>query len=209
MRRTFRNARRLYIPMSGGTDSTVAYCILCQVYPEKTFGIHIGDMMPESQRAYLRSLGGTLNVVPPVNTDAIDKDTARWAMVNSMCRTDTAWLIGTRNRTEEVMGNYSLASRIATTQPLLWLWKVQVMELAAYLGVPEDIIASSHKADHSCGRPQEMADIGIELVDFYASCRVHRNSSRLATRLAPTQIQFLDNMYYYNRFKANLPMQVK
>lgn len=117
------------------------------------------------------------------------------------------WLVGTRNRTEEVLGTYSLASRIATYLPLASLWKSEVMQLAQYVGIPDEIIQSSRRADPACGRPQEMADIPFEIVDHFLQVQVgERPVSDL--ELVPTaQREYLCSIYDRNCFKKDLPLR--
>jgi NH3-dependent NAD+ synthetase len=198
-------ARRLYIPMSGGTDSALGFVVLNQVFPSKTVGIHIGDKIHEPERNWFISVGD-MRFVSRIEAGGIDQDTMRWALLNSMCRDDGAWLIGTRNKTEQVMGTYSLASRLATIQPLVGLWKAQVMALAKFVGVPEAVLESSSQADPNCGRPPEMAEIGLDRIDFYARCKYAKKSRCLRQQLSRAEIAYLNTIYHYNRFKAKLPL---
>ena len=88
-------------------------------------------------------------------------EAARWALMLSLSLEVRGWLVGTRNRTEEELGTFSLASRVATFLPLAGLWKSEVMAACAHVGVPGEILESSRRADPSCGRPQEMVDLAV------------------------------------------------
>ena len=117
------------------------------------------------------------------------------------------WLVGSRNRTEEVLGTYSLASRIATYLPLAHLWKSEVMRLARYVGVPDEILQSSRRADPACGRPQEMADIPFEMVDLFLQVMIGEQPvSQLAT-MPLAQREYIQRVYDRNRFKLSLPLR--
>lgn len=62
------------------------------------------------------------------------------------------WLVGTRNRTEAALFNYSMASVIASVQPIVGLWKSDILDLSAYLDVPRVAIDRSCEVDCICGR---------------------------------------------------------
>ena len=81
------------------------------------------------------------------------------------------------------MGSYSVASQLATVQPLVGTWKGDVMQLAQHVGVPADVLASSRASDPKCGRMDDEAAIGLERVDYYAKCRLAGRSDLLAAEL--------------------------
>ncbi len=62
-------------------------------------GVHIGRGLPVTCKAFLEGVGDVETLSPP-GTDGIDRDTARWALMNSKARDEGAWLVGTRNKTE-------------------------------------------------------------------------------------------------------------
>jgi lincosamide nucleotidyltransferase A/C/D/E len=100
-----------------------------------------------------------------------------------------------------------LASRVATYLPLAGLWKSEVMELAAVVGVPVEVLASSRRADPECGRPQEMADIPFETVDGFLQVRVGEWPESDLAGLPAAAIAYLDSVYRRNGFKAGLPLR--
>ena len=51
------------------------------------------------------------------------------------------------------------------------------MAVAEAVGVPSDVITSSRHADPECGRPVEMAAVGLEKVDWYAGGTPAPNSA--------------------------------
>lgn len=65
---------------------------------------------------------------------------------------DQYWVVGTRNRTEDMLLNYSNVSMAASLQPIIHLWKSEILKLSEYLGVPQLAIDKSCETDCICGR---------------------------------------------------------
>jgi NH3-dependent NAD+ synthetase len=122
-------------------------------------------------------------------------------------RTVRGWLAGSRNRTEEVLGNYSLASRLATYLPIVGLWKSEVMELARAVGVPDEILESSKRADPLCGRPPAIAEIPFTEVDLFLQTKIGLRPAGDLESLVPAHRDYLSNLYHRYRFKAELPLR--
>jgi NAD+ synthase len=122
-------------------------------------------------------------------------------------RTVRGWLVGSRNRTEEVLGTYSLASRLATYLPIVGLWKSEVMELAEAVGIPDEILASSTRADPLCGRPTELAEIPFAAVDLFLQAQIGLRQAIDLAALSSAQVEYLSRVYRRNRFKAGLPLR--
>jgi NH3-dependent NAD+ synthetase len=114
-------------------------------------------------------------------------------------------LVGSRNRSEEVFGTYSVASRVVGCLPLAGLWKSEVMDLCHQVGVPPEVIASSRRADPNCGRPQELAEIGLELIDLYLRVQEKELPDAALAALTARQLQYLEHVRTQNRFKRGLP----
>ena len=76
---------------------------------------------------------------------------------------DKYWILGTRNQTEERLFNYSVASTIASVQPLVKLYKSEILDICEWLGVPPLVIKKSCEADCICGREELRAHFGREL----------------------------------------------
>jgi NH3-dependent NAD+ synthetase len=174
IRRTSNAARGFLVPVSGGSDSALCFWLCCQARPGKAVAVHAGTNL--RARAWLEKLGH-VEVVSEPDADTDDKDVARWAMMLSLSRRRGLWLVGTRNRTEESFGTYSMASRLACYLPLAGLWKSEILELCPTVGIPPEVTASSLRADPDCGRSREMAEISVGLIDRFlrvkeASCRL-------------------------------------
>lgn len=76
---------------------------------------------------------------------------------------DQYWVCGTRNRSEHSLFSYSNASMLASLQPLIQLWKSEVLQLSQHLGVPDLAVAKSCETDCICGRERLPASHPKEL----------------------------------------------
>ncbi|HEY9777854.1 MAG TPA: hypothetical protein V6C81_29100 [Planktothrix sp.] len=204
VRRQSKQARHLLVPLSGGTDSALAWYILNQAAPGRCIGVHVGTHL--SGHDWLSSQGGMIYVVPEIEGFE-DKEAMRWAYLAGRARKEDAWLVSTRNWSEDKLGTYSLTSRIATYLPIVGVPKSVVMELCESIGIPADVRASSRRADPDCGRPQELADVPLELIDeflFKKEGILPRGYSYALTR---EHSKYLNGIYKYTRFKEHVPIR--
>ena len=102
---------------------------------------------------------GKIEFVDLPSSPLLEADPFRWAVLQSRALRTEAWLIGTRNKSEDSLGAYSTASTIAVLQPLMSMWKTDVLNLCDYLGVPSKLIAASRVADCECGRAKQQGKI--------------------------------------------------
>jgi len=191
----------LLVPVSGGSDSALCFWVCRQAFPDKTVAVYFGDNL--RCRDWFERLGEVRTLPEPAATD--NREVQRWARSLALALAEKRWLVGTRNRTEDVLGTYSLASRLVTYLPLAGLWKSDVMELCKIIGVPEEVTSSSRKADPDCGRPAELAEIPLELIDTFLKVRVGAMAAEAISALSEQQVRYLDGLYTANRFKHNLP----
>ena len=198
-------AKGLIIPVSGGSDSALCFWLLNQVYPEKTLGVYAGSRENLRCADWFHSNGTIQYVAHPLCENKQEAEIFRWAEFLKIAVIENRWLVGARNKTESVFGTYSHASCVATYLPLARVWKTTVMELCAACGVPQEIIASSSKADPACGRPLELAEIPIEVIDGYLMEKIGGKLLPSVRLPDETQRLYLDGIYDYNRFKAKLP----
>ena len=186
-----KNAEKLLVPVSGGSDSALVLKLCSMAYPDKTLGIYYGHRSALREATYLESLA-PICYAPAFEGDEID----RWAALLKYSRDTGGWIVGSRNRTEEEMGTYSMASRVVGLLPLVRTWKSEVMEFCEGLGIPSSIMESSRRADPDCGRPEELAEIPLETIDTYLQ------GSKLSS---DKQMEYLDSVIKYNSFKKDLP----
>ena len=202
IRSTTSAARGFLIPVSGGSDSALCFWLCCRAQPGKAVAVHAGANLRAHE--WFAKLG-RVDIVSEPDADPEDKDVARWAMMLSLSRRRRLWLVGTRNRTEESFGTYSMASRLAAYLPLAGLWKSEILELCQAVDVPPQVTASSLRADPDCGRPRELAEIPIGLIDRFLRVKEGELPVEELTALKESQVRYLEKIYQANRFKRVLP----
>jgi NH3-dependent NAD+ synthetase len=195
-------AKGLFVPVSGGSDSSLCFWICTQAFPEKTVGVFFGSHL--RGRDWLEARGKVETYPPPDGTSG-EQEIRRWLALLELSVARKGWLVGARNRSEDVFGTYSMASRVVGLLPLAGLWKSEVMQLCAFIGVPDDVLESSRRADPNCGRPAELAEIGLELIDVYLRVREKELPTDAMDRLTPAQVLYLDHVRGQNEFKRALP----
>jgi NAD(P)-dependent dehydrogenase (short-subunit alcohol dehydrogenase family)/NH3-dependent NAD+ synthetase len=198
-------AKKLFVPVSGGTDSALNFAVCSKAYPEKTIGVYVGTKDHLRASDWFESTG-TLVYIDPIAFPG-DAEIARWAQFLELSKSANGWLVGSRNRTEKHTGLYSLASRVATFLPLGNTWKSEVMELCAQIGVPAEVRASSRRADPDCGRSPELAEIPLETIDTFLKVRVGENGEEALQALTPAQVDYLTHVCEQNEFKEHLPTE--
>jgi NH3-dependent NAD+ synthetase len=199
---TARPAQGLVLPVSGGSDSALCFWLCCQALPGRVTAVHAGTSL--RARPWFESCG-RVEVLPPAVGNPEDGEVMRWAMLLALSRQRGHWLVGTRNRTEEALGNYSLASRVATYLPLAGLWKSEVLAACQVVGVPAEVMDSSRRADPDCGRPAQLAEIPVERIDLFLRVKEGELPERELAALADGQRLYLERVYQSNQFKRGLP----
>jgi NH3-dependent NAD+ synthetase len=200
----FASGRGVLVPVSGGSDSALCFWICCQALPKgSAVAAHAGREL--RCHRWFEALGPVRFLPEPPH--GTDPEVDRWAQMLRYARTVRGWLAGSRNRTEEVLGNYSLASRLATYFPIVGLWKSEVMELAQAVGVPDEILESSKRADPLCGRPREIADIPFAEVDLFLQAQIGLRPASDLQALAQDHREYLCRLYHQYRFKGELPLR--
>lgn len=119
------------------------------------------------------------------------------------------WVVGTRNLTEDVLLNYSNASTIASLQPLIHLWKSEILQVSDYLGVPKIAIDKSCETDCICGRMRLPAQ-HIPEVDMLLMARREELAWQYVEEKIPLDLQrqltgFIRAQIDKGKFKKNIP----
>jgi len=207
-------AHKLFVPISGGSDSALSFYLCARAYPDKVTGVFVGSPSKLRARAWFESIAPVLYLKPPRKTKsksgfhadhANHAEISRWAAFLELSNAHNAWLVGSRNHTEEFTGLYSLASRVATFLPLANIWKSEVMTLCDLIGVPAEVTASSRRADPDCGRPQTLAEIPLEMIDTYLKVRNGEEAESALAVLTAEQVEYLSRTIDQNQFKRFLP----
>ncbi len=192
----------LLVPVSGGTDSALVLWLCQKAVPGRVTGVYVGGAVREE---------AWFTAIAPIRKIAIDYDgrnpeVLRWAHFLELSLAIDSVLVGTRNRTEDTLGTFSLASRVATFLPIVGLWKSEVMGMCERIGVPAAVLESSRQADPECGRPQKLAALSFKQIDTFLQQKVTgRSGSRLA--LNDDELAYLESLYIQNLFKQTLPVR--
>ena len=165
------------IGLSGGLDSTVSAYLAAQAYgPENVLGIlmpyktsspsSITDAEEAVKKTGIRSL--KVEITPLVDAffaQVPEVDRVRRGNVMARCRMivlfdqsykEKALVIGTSNKSELMLGYGTWYGDMASSiNPLGDLYKTQERQLAAFLGVPENILEKAASADLWTGQSVE------------------------------------------------------
>jgi NH3-dependent NAD+ synthetase len=196
----------MLVPISGGSDSAFCFWLCNEALPGKVLGIFVGRPFSLRQGDWFGQIGRI--VENEVSSYDINDEITRWAMFQNVTMRGKLALIGTRNKTEDVLGTYSLASRVATILPIVSFWKSEILDLCRQVGVPDEIVSSSLRADPACGRPQELAEIPIEDIDLFLKVKVADLPQSELFKLGSQKIEYLEKIYEYNSFKKDLPVRL-
>ena len=119
------------------------------------------------------------------------------------------WVVGTRNLTENVLYNYSNASMAVSLQPLIFLWKSEILQISEYLGAPQIAITKSCETDCICGR-MRLASNHIRQVDeVLMNCRGELSSKYIEEHIPSVLYKqlrtFINTQLDKNKFKTSIP----
>lgn len=116
------------------------------------------------------------------------------------------WIGGTRNRTEDVMGFYSNISNCVSIQPIVNLWKSEVLSMCEHYNVPDVAIRSSRIADCDCGR-YDLASKYITELDMLLKHELDANYdiSSIDFELRNKLTQFIVEQKGYYGYKKHIP----
>lgn len=88
----------------------------------------------------------------------------RMIMLEQVCSLVGGIIIGTENKTEHLLAYYTIGGdNISGIEPFLDLWKVQIYQLAARLGLPESVLMRKPTAELWDGQTDE-GELGIDYV---------------------------------------------
>jgi NH3-dependent NAD+ synthetase len=187
------------VPLSGGTDSALCFWLYTEALRGRVVGVHIGESL--RGHTWLAQRGEVQQYTLPQTDIGIEE--ARWSLLLSKALKENRILVSSRNKTEQALGTYSQASRVAYHVPLVGTWKNDIIELCKHVGVPQDVIDSSLAADPVCGREEAYAHISPVDVDHYLKYLL--KIERTLPPISQAQIDYLQNLYEKNNFKHKLP----
>jgi NAD+ synthase len=225
----------LLVGLSGGLDSATAVTLAVRaVGPENVIGVLLpyrtsNPASARDARALGRKLGIRLEEVdisPMVDAYfAGGREASRGRRGNKMARERMSVLydlseqhaglvVGTSNKTEMLLGYGTLHGDLACAlNPLGDLYKTQVRQLAAHLGVPRAILAKAPTADLWPGQTDE-DELGITyaVADRVLHLLVDRRAKEaelLAAGFDRALVRKVREMIRRSQFKRRLPLLAK
>ncbi len=122
---------------------------------------------------------------------------------------DQYWLMGTRNKKEDLLFTYSNASTIASIQPLMHLWKSEILQISKFLGAPEKAIQKSCEADCVCGRDklaaENIAELEALLMVRLGELSPEYTQSNIPAGLRKVLSGYIDSQIKGSKFKKEIP----
>lgn len=119
------------------------------------------------------------------------------------------WVSGTRNRTEEKLFRYSNISMMVSLQPLIRLWKSEILQISDYLGVPKLAVEKSCQPDCICGRDQVAAshirELDLLLMVDAGELNLAYVDENIPVQLKRRLVYYVEQQVAEGRFKKNIP----
>ena len=224
--------KRVVVGLSGGIDSAVvavlahrafADALLCVKMPSHYSSQNSLDDADElcekfGLRSETRSIEALLKAYVSEEMDnlRIGNFSARMRMATlfDISARERALVLGTSNKSELMLGYGTLFGDLASAvNPIGDLYKTEVFELAAYLGVPESIISKPPSADLWAGQSDE-AELGYRYAEIdsvlkrYVEARAS-HEELIAEGCDPKLADLIMTRIYRNQFKRKMPVIAK
>ena len=226
------NAKGLILGLSGGVDSAVLAYICKRKLQDKTLALIMPDtsITPNSETEdALKMIALTgieyklIDIKPIVNEYSMYLEPNEKSKGNLRARVRTNILyyyanaknylvLGSSDKSEYMIGYFTkFGDGASDITPIVSLYKLQVREIAKYLGVPENVIAKK-SSPHLWKDHEAEGELGVqyEEIDSILYCLIDQNKSIEETEKA-TQIkrEIIEKIYhlYINSEHKRLPAQ--
>ena len=224
--------RNVVVGLSGGIDSAVVAvlahrafgdCLLCVKMPShysSQSSLDDADELVEKfgMRAVTRAIEPLLKAFEHEGMDNLRKGNfsarMRMATLFDVSAEEGALVLGTSNKSELMLGYGTIFGDLASAvNPIGDLYKTEVFELAAYLGVPGSIIGKPPSADLWAGQSDE-TELGYSYaqIDTVLKRYVEERASReelLKEKFEPALVDMIIGRIYRNQFKRKMPVIAK
>lgn len=119
------------------------------------------------------------------------------------------WVVGTRNLTEDTLLNYSNASTVVSLQPLIHLWKSEILQISDYLKIPKIAIQKSCETDCICGRmrlpAQHIREVDMLLMVLCGELTENYVKEHIPGDLYSLLSKFINVQISKGNFKKSIP----
>ncbi|MGI6375575.1 MAG: NAD+ synthase [Anaerolineae bacterium] len=229
--------RRAVIGLSGGVDSALVAALCAQALgPDQVRAVLLpyrtsnpdseahGRLVAEALRLDVQRFDIS-GMVDAVVAQQPDMSSGRKGNIMSRCRmvylydqsaACSGLVVGTSNRTETLLGYFTLyGDGAAALKPLMHLYKCQVRQLSAHLGLPEVVIDKAPSADLWAGQTDE-GELGFTYDEadqvLYLLTEEHRSVDEIAAQgFEADTVRAIEARMRRNAFKlrpaAELPTQ--
>ncbi|TAL35361.1 MAG: hypothetical protein EPN97_07370 [Alphaproteobacteria bacterium] len=192
-----------------GTDSILTYLACAKAFerlakPHRVLGVHFTTEAEKNNSWVVQEVFPWLKKMAPqalLEIDSADSghdDQIRWGKLFSRAVSDTNnrdslasnyyFPVGTRNATEEHLGTYSQLSGAVSMMPIVNILKSEVLDICAWLGVPDIAMRKSCEVDCDCGRFDVAADY-LREVDLWVMHRMGILSRGYLERNMPADVR--------------------
>ena len=216
-----QHAKGVILGLSGGIDSAVLAYICKRKLKEKTLAIIMPDtsITPAETEDALKMISLTgiehklIDIKPIVNEYAMYLEPNKKSRGNLRARVRTNILyyyansknylvLGSSDKSEHLIGYFTkFGDGAADLTPIISLYKLQIREIAKYLGVPDNIISKKssphlwedHEADEELG-------VSYEEIDSILYCLVEKKLSVDETvKITQIEKSTIEKIYELNR----------
>jgi len=224
--------RRVVLGLSGGIDSAVVavlahrafgddlLCVMLPSHYSSQSSLDDADLLVEKfkMRAEVSDISPLLKAYEHEEMDNLRKGNfsarMRMATLFDISAREGALVLGTSNKSELLLGYGTLFGDLASAlNPIGDLYKSEVFELAAHLGVPEPIISKPPSADLWEGQSDE-DDLGYTYAVLDAALKMYVEDRKSKEELleagvdAPL-VELIISRIYRNQFKRKMPVIAK
>lgn len=216
-----QHAKGVILGLSGGIDSAVLAYICKRKLKEKTLAIIMPDtsIIPAETEDALKMISLTgiehklIDIKPIVNEYAMYLEPNKKSRGNLRARVRTNILyyyansknylvLGSSDKSEHLIGYFTkFGDGAADLTPIISLYKLQIREIAKYLGVPDNIISKKSSPhlweDHEA---EEELGVSYEEIDSILYCLVEKKLSADETaKITQIDNSTIEKIYELNR----------
>lgn len=183
VRKTFQDQgiNNSVIGLSGGIDSATSFYLLCKALkPENIYAVHLYYLQPAShilerilknsgvaqENIYVISIKSCVDeIVKTLNIESggenkirLGNIIARTRMIflYDIAKKNRALVCGTENKSEKLLGYFTrFGDQASDIEPIGHLYKTQILQVASYLGIPEEVIEQVPTAGLWAGQTDE------------------------------------------------------
>ncbi len=222
------------VGLSGGLDSaTVLFLLVKAVGPENAVAVIMPHRVSSKQSVEDANMVAdmlgvkkyVIDITPMVDAyfkmmpteDRVLKGNKmareRMSILYDISAREKALVIGTSNKSELMLGYGTLFGDLASAiNPLGDLYKTQVRQLAAYLGVPERILKKPPSAELWVGQTDE-GELGIKYEEadkiLYSLVDLRKPVEKVKEEFGAEKVEYILKMVYKYHFKRVPPQILK